>query len=48
MLSGDNSILQKATQSKKKTERAEIIENAKLDILAKITEKNELVEKIKY
>ena len=39
MLSGDNSILQKATQSKEKTERAEIIENAKLDILAKITEK---------
>ena len=39
MLSGDNGILQRATQSKEKTERAEIIENAKLDILAKITEK---------
>ncbi len=39
MLSGDNGILQKATQSKEKTERAEIIENAKLDILAKISEK---------
>lgn len=39
MLSGDNSILLKATQSKEKTERSEIIENAKLDILAKITEK---------
>ena len=39
MLSGDNGILQKATQSKEKTERAEIIENAKLDILAKLSEK---------
>ena len=39
MLSGDNGILQKATQSKEKTERAEIVENAKLDILAKISEK---------
>ena len=51
MLSGDNSILQKTTQSKEKTERAEIIENAQMDILAKITDKkgetiteNELVE----
>ena len=39
MLSGDNSILQKATQSKEKTEREEIVENAQLDILAKISEK---------
>ena len=39
MLSGDNGILQKATQSKEKTERAEIVENAKLDILAKLSEK---------
>ena len=33
MLSGDNGILQKATQSKEKTERAEIIETAQMDIL---------------
>ena len=39
MLSGDNSILQKATDAKTYSERAEIIENAKLDILAKISEK---------
>ena len=39
MLSGDNGILQRATQSKEKTERAEIIENAQMDILAKITDK---------
>lgn len=39
MLSGDNGILQRATQSKERTERAEIIETAKMDILAKITEK---------
>ncbi len=39
MLSGDNGILQRATQSKEKTERAEIIENAQMDILAKISEK---------
>lgn len=39
MLSGNNGILQKATQSKEKTERAKIIENAQMDILAKITDK---------
>ena len=39
MLSGDNGILQKATLSKEKTERAEIIETAQMDILAKITDK---------
>ena len=39
MLSGDNSILQKATDAKEYSERAEIVENAKLDILAKISEK---------
>ena len=39
MLSGDNGILQKATTAKENTERAEIVENAKLDILAKISEK---------
>ena len=38
MLSGDNGILQKATQSKEKTERAEVVENAKLDVLAQIAE----------
>ena len=39
MLAGDNGILQKATLSKEKTERAEIIENAQMDILAKISDK---------
>ena len=38
MLSGDNGILQRATQSKEKTERAEIIESAQLDVLAEITD----------
>ena len=38
MLSGDNSILQKATEAKEKTERAEIIENARLDIMSEITD----------
>ena len=38
MLSGDNGILQKATLSKEKTERAEIIETAQMDILGKIFE----------
>ena len=38
MLSGDNSILQRTTQSKEKTERAEIIETAQIDILGKQTE----------
>ena len=39
MLSGNNSILQKATQAKENTERTQIIENARLDILACITDK---------
>ncbi len=39
MLSGDNGILQKATDAKEYSERAEIVENAKLDILAKLSEK---------
>lgn len=39
MLSGDNGILQRATDAKEYTERAEIVENAKLDILAKMSEK---------
>ncbi len=40
MLTGDNGILTKATSAKEKTERAEIIENAKLDILGIQTDKN--------
>ena len=39
MLSGDNGILTRATEAKEKTERDEIVENAKLDILTKLTEK---------
>lgn len=35
MLSGDNGILHKAAQSKEKTERAEIIEIAQMDIIGK-------------
>ena len=38
MLSGDNSILKKAADSKKNTEESQIIEEAKIDILAKITD----------
>ena len=38
MLSGDNGILQKATLSKEKTERAQIIENAQIDILGQQAE----------
>ena len=38
MLTGDNSILKKATDSKKNTEESQIIEEAKIDILAKITD----------
>ena len=38
MLSGDNSILQKATTAKENTERAEIVENAKMDVLSEITD----------
>ncbi len=37
MLAGDNSILQKATTAKENTERAEIVENAKLDVLNELT-----------
>ena len=40
MLTGDNSILKRAVDAKERTERAEIIENAKMDILGKISEKN--------
>ena len=38
MLSGDNSILQKATDAKTNTEKASIIEQARTDILAQISE----------
>ena len=38
MLSGDNSILKKAADSKKNTEESQIIEEAKIDFLAKITD----------
>lgn len=38
MLSGDNSILQKATDAKTNTERANVIELAKTDILGQIAE----------
>ena len=40
MLIGDNGLLQRVTQSKEITERAEIIENAKMDILSEITSNN--------
>ena len=33
MLTGDNSILKRAVDAKERTERAEIIESAKMDIL---------------
>ena len=39
MLAGDNGILQRTTTAKQNTERAEIVENARLDILAKLSEK---------
>ena len=39
MLSGDNGILQKSTEAKRTTERAEAKEQAQLDILAWITDK---------
>ena len=39
MLSGDNSILQKATDAKQINDKAQIVEQARLDILAKIAEK---------
>ena len=35
MLSGDNSILNRATQSKQRTERVQIIETAQMDIIGK-------------
>ena len=38
MLSGDNGVLQRATDAKEKTERATIIETAKTDILGQIAE----------
>ena len=38
MLSGNNGILQRATEAKEYSERATIIENAKIDVLSKITE----------
>ena len=38
MLSGDNGVLTKTTEAKIKTEKSQIIENAKLDILTQITE----------
>ena len=38
MLSGDNGILQKATDAKTRTERATIIENAQTDILGQQAE----------
>lgn len=37
-LAGDNGILTRSAESKEKTEKAQIIENAKMDILAEITE----------
>ena len=39
MLTGDNGLLNRAGQAKENTERVEIIESAKLDILSKITDK---------
>ena len=39
MLSGDNSILQKATDAKQTSERAEAKEQARIDIMAWITDK---------
>ena len=38
MLTGDNGILQRAGEAKEKTEEAQIIEEARMDILAKIAE----------
>ena len=38
MLTGDNSILQKATDAKTNTERKSVIELAQTDILGQITE----------
>ena len=38
MLTGDNGIIKRAGEAKEKTERAQIIENARMDILEKIAE----------
>ena len=38
MLTGDNGILTRAGEAKERTERAQIIENAKMDVFAQITE----------
>ena len=38
MLSGNNGVLQRATTAKENTERVEIVENAKMDVLSEITE----------
>ena len=38
MLSGDNGILQRTTDAKQKSERATVIEDAKIEVLAKQTE----------
>ena len=38
MLAGDNSILKRAVDAKERTERAEIIESAKTDVLGQIAE----------
>lgn len=47
MLSGDNGILQKATDAKERTGIAEVVENAKLDVLAQISEnKGENISKV--
>ena len=47
MLSGDNSILQRATDAKERTGIAEVVENAKLDVLAQIAEnKGENISKV--
>lgn len=39
MLSGDNSILQKSTDAKEMTDKSKIVEQARLDILAKLADK---------
>ena len=39
MLSGDNSILKKATDAKEMTDKAQVVEKARLDIMAKVAEK---------
>ena len=39
MLSGDNSILQKATEAKEITDKNQIVEQARLDILGELADK---------